>query len=479
MFKYENFEEKHFIEFLSQGLLEEDISHVLNRFSLYSPRIQFEIIKYLRERSPELISLREFSNALGINQKLAREILQNPYYIGYIPLFKKDKAELGRFLLIKNTSKLYTNIPELKRYLFTIKRAVFQNFAVFFDKKFTGSSFMLPVAVALIVENLPKNLVFTGKIDQKGNIYEVNGIKEKLELCKNSGLKLILPLEFSLLSEIKNFFNRDIWHIPIYITSESKEEFSTFISFCKVNRGYIQRLKRIFEIPENFFVMGTKQLNEVSQWENTVLEFYKKWNFFRNFPYFKKKLFHIAIRGPSSLAMALGIIFGSQEPFIIYHYQRGEYFPIEVKDPREIKELTEDLNYTRYSFEKEGEELVIILQGAHHSALADVKKYISQRLDAPSFLQILPEKAGNIPIEHFKFIAKETASIIQKIRREHNFNCFHFFFVCPVAIAFMLGVAFGHYSQGFIYNYEKEEGSYKKIFSIKLLRNIREGNIIF
>jgi hypothetical protein len=184
-----------------------------------------------------------------------------------------------------------------------------------------------------------------------------------------------------------------------------------------------------------------------------------------------KETLHIAINGPASLAFSFGVIFGSQKPFVIYHYQDSKYHPIEVYKVRELKERVSEYKNIEYVLEGDGNELAIILTPAHHEAVASVKEFMKGK--DITFLIVRHSKSGNIPIEEMKEIAKETASLIQNLRITKDYTKFHFFFVCPVPVAFMLGVAFGYYSSGCVYQNAGTQG-YVKVVEFDKIRKIRE-----
>jgi hypothetical protein len=114
-----------------------------------------------------------------------------------------------------------------------------------------------------------------------------------------------------------------------------------------------------------------------------------------------------------------------------------------------------------------------MLSFAHHEMESDVKNYISQKVENPSYLLLRAKSSGNIVVEDMKEVATETASVIQNIRREHSFEDFHFFLSAPVPIAFMVGLSFGHYGEGYIYNYAG--GTYEPVVPFSFLKALREG----
>ncbi len=234
-FRYEAFEKQHFLEFLKQGLFDEDINEVVRRFSFYEPLFQFELVKYLRERKPGALSLKVLSKALSCSQNDARHILNGEGRIFKIVLSGRETSEtcgkVIRALVIPGTSKLITNNERIKKSLSVVKKFYGKPFAVFFEEEFSGKSFMLPLAISLCVKNIPEHLIFTGKIDARGNIFEVEEVDRKLSIAKKKGLKLISPSQVGNFSTIKAFLDKTEWNLPFYITSESCEEIGFFLPF--------------------------------------------------------------------------------------------------------------------------------------------------------------------------------------------------------------------------------------------------------
>ena len=483
MFRYERFRETHFLEFLNQGLLDEDINEVISLFESYSPKLQFKIIEYLKSKRLPQVSLRVLGKALKVSQKDARHILTEKGRVFRLVITSLENGEVSgkiiKALVIPETSKLVTNNPYIKRNLFTVKKFIGKPFAVFFEEAFTGKSFLLPLAVALYVRNIPENLLFTGKIDSKGNILEVDYIEEKLKIAKKEGFKLITPSQVGHIDTIKAFLDKEFWNLPFYITSESFEEMNIFLSeipeeVVSKELSIFEGIELFYDIPKRDFCIITGQLQSQKDWERVCEEFYININKIKlKLP--GKKRFHFGVRGPATLAFALGVVWGSQEPFVIYHYQAGGYHAIEVDNPRYLKERTADLNSIKWQFDKKGKDLAILIRLSHHELFADAKAYAERVLKDPSFLFVEHRESGNVPVEKFKKVVQEVASLIQDLRKEHTFESFHFFFSCPVAIAFMLGVAFGHYAGGCLYNYQKDEQIYMPAIDFSVLRSIREG----
>ncbi|NPA40091.1 MAG: SAVED domain-containing protein [Thermodesulfobacteria bacterium] len=479
MFIYKRFKPQHFLEFLNQGLFDDEINEVIKFFPLYEPKLQFELVHYLRKNPSLSVSLTTFSKALNISQKDAKVILTAPAKTSKIVLTSEEnEGKVIKALVIPGTSKVITNNEHIKKDLSLIKRFIKKGFAVFFEETFSGKSFMLPIAVSLYINNLPSDLVFTGRLNSKGEIFDVEHIEEKFRVAKKENLRLVTPSQVKNIKVIKAFLDRDRWNIPFYVTSESLEEMKHFLEFFPekfVEREFelFKGLELFYDLTKEKFCLVTGQLKDKKDWETACNEFYTRIQLVKNkLP--GSKVFHFGIRGPASLAFAFGTLWGAQDQFIVYHYQTGKYHPISVEDPKHLKEKLKNIEDLDWIFEKKGDDLVIILKLSHHELLADVKSYVKSYLKTPSFLFIEHRKSGNLLIEDFKKVVQEIASLIQDIRRNHSFKSFHFFFSCPVAIAFMLGVTFGHYVSGYIYNYQQNEQTYSPVINFSTLKNLRE-----
>jgi len=478
VFKYESFEPSHFVAFLKQGLFDEEINRVLSRFNAYVPQVQYELIKYIKLKSLPHLSIKVLGEALEVSQEDARRLVLNPCKEFKVIVTENCRAKLVRGLVIPGISKVITNNDCIKRYLNTIYRWYGEGFAVFFDAHFRSCSFMLPLAVALCVKSIPEDVIFTGKIDERGNLLEIDDLEIKCKFAREINCRLITPLHFSNVAHIKSFLERQKWDIPFYITCGELKELDAFWEATPLKQIYkglrfFEALELFYNLKKEDFCIITGQLEEMKHWKQQCVRFCKKVCDIKN-TIFGEKLFHFGINGPATLAFSLGILWGSQEPFYIYHYQSGKYHQISVSDPRELKERVKHRKLIEFEFYPGGRDLAVFLQLAHHEILLDAKSYIEHKLNSPSYLLISHITSENVGIFEFKEIVREIASLIQDIRREYTFNNFHFFFSCPVPIAFMLGVAFGHYADGVVYNYQKQDHVYIPVMELKFLRKLRE-----
>ncbi|NAZ30934.1 MAG: SAVED domain-containing protein [Caldimicrobium sp.] len=485
-FLFEDFDENHILSFLEQGLLDEHIEELLMRWNLFSPKVQFALINYIRERLKDSFSPRVLVKHLKIKPiKDADQIVRGKGKHFEIIVVDKDKADFAKGLVIPNTSKVITNLPELKNSSTIVKKLLNKNFAVFFDTYISGKSFMLPLAVALNIERIPEDLRFTGALNAKGDILEVEHLKEKIEFAKAQGLRLITPLQVKRFNTIKAYLEKDKWDIPFYITSAGYEEFSNFLKAFIGEKTFeefevLKGLELFYGLQEDTFYQLTGQLKTEEDWKKVCQDFYTRYyKIVNTLPW--NKIFHLGMRGAVALSFAFGVLYSHFYPFVFYHYQAKEgetkYHTIPIYEPRYLKERKSQYNHINTHFEHNGEDLVILLNFGHHEAIADVKSYAFSHLNNPSFLVLEAKQKGNVPIESFSEVAKECASAIQDIRSQYSTKTYHFFFSCPIPIAFMVGLAFGHYVDGWIYNFQKDGSSYQPVLEFRFLRKIREGNV--
>ena len=180
---------------------------------------------------------------------------------------------------------------------------------------------------------------------------------------------------------------------------------------------------------------------------------------------------HLALNSPSSLAFSCGVVFGSLKTFSFYHYQNGEYHPIHITNVRALKQRLKQYNYVEPLYEAGGKDLVVMLNLSHHEIRTAVKSYIN-KLENPSVFELTVKEAGNIPIELMPVVATEISSLLQDVKKYQSFERFHFFFSCPVPIAFMVGVAFGLYDDFIVYNFS---GAYEPVICFEDLTKIKNG----
>ncbi|GAB6065981.1 hypothetical protein JCM9492_10730 [Aquifex pyrophilus] len=478
MFRYYAIEDEHFKGLLWNGKLDEDLDEVMEQFQLLTPFKQYELVKYIKEKKV-YPSLGKLTEAFRVSEEEGRAFLNNPFREVLIPTVNDGEGKLVRAITVEGLSKVITNAEHLKSSLNVIKDFLGFGFFAFFDEFFSGESYMLSLTLSLYVENLPQDLLFTGKIDREGRIYEANGIPKKRKLAQKYGYRLIPPSRLSNVRDIKAWLDAERYDVPLFITKTTQNYEGEFRSFLK--SLLIENVDKVLENLELFNAIGEETVLMItgrlepkeSVWKEKVGDFYRRIKKIEE-KLSGREVYHIGINGASAFAFACGTIYGSYKPFVFYHFQNGEYIPLKVDNVRSLKERLKEYESIKYTYEEGGEKLVVILSLSHHSAEADVKAY-TKALN-PSYLIVRHKKSGNLAPEEMIKVSREIASLIQDIREKKSVREFHFFFSAPVAVCFMVGVAFGYYSPGYIYNYEKPYG-YERVLKLEDIRNIREGNI--
>ena len=473
MFRFSEIEPRHFKGFLRGGKLDEDVDEVFEQFWELSPFSQFELVKYVKEKGVNP-SLGVLSSTFGVDKEDAKKFLRNSYREFYVPVVG-DGERLVRGISIKGLEGILTNQEHLVGSMEVIKDFLGSGFGLFFDEEFSGESYMLPAVVSLYIENPPPKAVFTGKIDKEGNIYEVNGIPKKRALAQREGLRLIEPSYLDSVQALKDWLDAERYHIPFYITKSKDNyegELKSFYSHLTFEdpEKTLELLEVINGVPRERLVVPTGQIPpEEPVWEGIVKDFYTRVKDIES-ALGAREVLHIAMNAPSALAFALGTVFGSQKPFVFYHYQDGAYKPIKVENVRSLKERLSDYKHIDHQLEGNGKDLVVAFAIAHHDPVASVKEF-TQGMDS-TLLVVRHKSSGNVPVEEMFEVAKESASLIQDLRSDKDYESFHFFLSVPVPVAFMVGVAFGCYNPGYIYNYQAK--SYARVIGLESIRRIRE-----
>jgi len=474
MFRFSAIEEEHLLGFLKNGSIDDLMDDLILQFRELTPKIQYELIKHIKE-GKAYPSLNVLAKVFGISVDEARRMLRGEWREFMFPVVGEE-IKMVRGISIRGMENIITNLKHLNTSMEVLREFLREGFALFFDTCFSGESYMLPAVVSLYIDNPPEDAVFTGRIDAKGNIYEVDGIPAKRKLAKDSGLRLIEPAFIDNVKTLKDWYDASAYEIPFYITKTTMDyegEVKNFYS-CMI----LKDAERILELAEALSGISEKDLlmitgrlaSATDDWEQKVSDFYGRLKKIEK-ALMGREILHIGINGPASLAFALGAVFGSQKPFVIYHFQDGRYYPIEVRNVRSLKERVREYSSVEYSMEGKGRELAVVLALAHHDPVASVKEFMKGR--DVTLLVIKHKVSGNIPVEDMFEVAKESSSLIQDMRGERDYERFHFFLSSPVPVAFMLGVAFGYYGSGYVYQHYGQQG-YAEAVSLDAIRRIRE-----
>lgn len=473
MWSFSLFEEEDLINFLQRGMLDEEIDELIKQWEYLTPAVQFQLIKHLRSLG---FDEEKLAKALGIKKATAKALLENQAIEFEFPAVSEKDGMLVRGLAVLDTPENFCNIREHKRHITPVaeylrsKGVLSDGFGVVFDNFFVGNSFQLSMTLPFLVKKMPPDLCWSGAVRKDGRLVKVDSLDKKSQVCQKFGKRLAQPFHLQEITQLVEWLNATLIDIPIVISKEPirLEEF-----FEK--KENLLNLWHIHRIEPNNLIIQTGNI-QGKAWQE-VAERFSKLVKELDYTLERRLKAHIVINGPASLSFAFGILYSHTRPSVIYHFERSEkkYYPIELLNTREVKEAVKDYKFVNYSLEGEGENLAVVLFFGHHNPVASVKTFLSnQGLSSEVLILNTEESRGNIHPANYKQIAKECASIVQEIKGKKHYKEFHFFFSCPVALAYLFGVAYGHYDKGCIYNYN--DGSYECVLRLEFLRGLIEGS---
>ncbi|MDK2945835.1 MAG: hypothetical protein PWQ85_607 [Geotoga sp.] len=467
-----------FIELLKsdQIFLDEAIKSYLDVKNVEDKeKVFYEIVKKLYLKKEKKISEELLSPFFNGNTEFIFDLYKNGYVEAKFPIVNKNKGKIARVLVIKS-EKSYSNLESHLDKLKIIENLVGHNISMIFDSKFVGNSFMLAGALAALTSKIPSNLAFSGELDENGVIKKnLDGYTIKERVCLENNLKLISAFDIDNVFELKEFFEEEKFHIPVLMFFRREDE--DYIKFSyerlskSVSKNFSIKFANLFEkVYDVKKVFTNKELSSLDEWKEALKE---AKNFLLKI-ISKGGVPHIAIVGPSAIAMALGIAIGIQNPLVIYHKQ-DEYYPvIDLTDNlRKIKNIKNRYEYLKYSTFENGKNCAYVIYLASHNPFSSVRKFLKKNSLNSKIILIEPiENKGNLNIDTWEKIVSEMMSITQNVLYENHYENVYFFLSCPVAIAFGFGMAFGDFAKGSIFHYNKSDDSYIEVFGIEEIRGI-------
>jgi hypothetical protein len=189
------------------------------------------------------------------------------------------------------------------------------------------------------------------------------------------------------------------------------------------------------------------------------------------------KIYHIAVKGPTSLVIALGAAFGTMHPLIYYHYEKENYEPkLDLTgDPRLVKEsLPADHQYRYFevvSPEKYTKDIAVILGGASHEekAFVDARRYLKEKEKDWSVVEVHSKFSGNLKEKDWVPAVREQFFVFQNLFKQEVPKSFHVFYSMPLPLGFGLGMALGHVPDMTLYNFEDKQNTYYPVLKLNEL----------
>lgn len=464
----------YFVSALKEGniTVDEAIQTIINlkdKIHGYT-RLVYEIFTHARNK--KYLNCEFFSKLLNVSEKHCCEMLCNDYAEFEFPVILDGKALLAHGTVVR-TKEVFTNVPSALPHLEKLCRILKENLSVFFDTDIVEDSFMLPLYIVLCSKKHCKSWVFTGGLEDNLSIKPSAFIRLKEKVCRQSGKTLFTKKDFSNAKEILDFLTVDNYNVP-FLMSFSDKRSSEYLnqSFRKLSEKVENPVKReIFEKISGVSLLHSSCGIEKGNFSKEIHKAYR----------ILEKIIsaggipHISLVSPASFAMGVGIMLGSQNPVVLYHYQGNEYHKvIDLRnDTRTIKKLKDVNSFEKIRFDEvdEGKDCAFIIQFASHSPFTDVEKFIKQqRLDV-TIVRVFHTDLGGITLGDWSCEAAELMSLFQFIKAKRHFDRFHFFLSIPVPIAFAFGMALGHFARASIYQYDsKNDLSYFEAFRLEELQ---------
>jgi len=425
--------------------------------------------------------LRKF---LPLGRGLKTSLLEGRLTEISIPTVDKisNEGKLSKVYLIDHSPIVWTNAEEYHSVLVSkLKPLTGKNFIVLFEEKYEGYSFLLPLAVGLLKPQLLEKYCFSGDLTAEGKLIPVEGIRKKQTAC---GEKLLITADdFSELKRLLEYLENSPKAVPFLVSSKGKSDSelkNDYLSLVEHSKVYPSEgfFRRVFNTPP-YKELGF--LNTRTDWKN-ALKFFEE--LIRKIDStFEDSHLHLSLIAPSPLAFAYGIMHGNHKRVTFYHYQGGKYFPVVVineETSREIKRFIDNPKRVEAEFFPfKGMEKVttlsVVLDMVSHPIKGSVLNFLKGEGIASDILVIHHKEKGILkPDRLWTEDIAETFTLIRKYFSEKPYEKINFFFGTPVAFAFGLGVAFGHYAKGSVYSFYRERSpQYVEVLRLEEIRKVR------
>ena len=459
------------------------VEAVVLNFHQLTPEEQTKLIVLGRKIPPVKEILKK---KLPLEDSIKTALLQGELMEVPVPVVdpSSNSGKISRIYLIKNSPKLWTNLQEYQSILVNkIKPLTGKNFIALFEEKLEGYSFLLPLAVALIKPQLLENFCFSGNLEADGKLIPVSGIKEKTEACRKEEKTLITSNDFENLAQLLEYLGSTPKPLPIFIATKNrpldvlKQNFKLLTNNIKnyLSEDFFKRV--INDLPYKDLGFLTKG----DDWKR-ALELFERW-IEKLDATFEDAELHIALDGPAALAFAYGIMHGTHKRAVFYHFHGGNYYPLVVvneETSRGLKKFVKDPKLVEWDFlPYEGrtntDTLAVVLDMVSHPIAEKVKQFLKEENIKADILLITHSERGNLNIN--RLWTEDIAEIFSLIREYFNKKPYEeilFFFGTPVALAFGLGVAFGHYAKGKIYSYfPNRKPQYVEVLKLEEIKKVR------
>jgi hypothetical protein len=188
------------------------------------------------------------------------------------------------------------------------------------------------------------------------------------------------------------------------------------------------------------------------------------------------KVYHVFIYGPASLALGLGVVFGSKHRLIAYQYSDGAYQPVIdlSHDIRRIKEKKQTENkFIQVKLPTQlAADTAVVLDLASHPDEGDVSSYLKSANQSMATVEVGNTYGGHLKVPDWAPVVQEVYGVFTQIEATEGVSRIHLFQSMPVAMAFGLGVALGNFKPITVYNWEAQQKTYYPVLKLNELQSI-------
>lgn len=184
------------------------------------------------------------------------------------------------------------------------------------------------------------------------------------------------------------------------------------------------------------------------------------------------RVYHVAVRGPASLALGVGSLLGTRVKSVAYHHDGSQYHPVIdlLQDTRQIKtalQNPEDLQYISVRFPKTlAADTAVVLDLAGHVASGHVQRYLSLQEAPIPLVQVSNTYNGHLQEESWTPVVREIFTAFSRLQREPIVERIHLFHSMPIGLALGVGMALGAFVPVTVYNWDRDQGTYYAVLRL-------------
>jgi hypothetical protein len=390
-----------------------------------------------------------------------------------------------------------------------IQAATKRHFFAILDRGVADESFMLGVAAGLFLEQeMLDQYAFTGIINQAGEVFDVSYLKEKEEICRKQGLKLISAKWIDHIRELQYWLGPDPIPIPLLeaIGSSPEEAASALIQLERTFRQNgrdeyfsLDHLENFFEIKRAELVLTALESSPRGSDNRWATQISLKLRHLASRLGQKRWILHLA--GNNAVFMfGIGILVGINRPAVLYEWEGDHYFPVidlsdgmKIRKIKYIRKKTDNFKSIEWSLDEGGEggkkepkkDMAVGLWLAAPNPFGDILEFVKKQTQPTLLLRIASrEYQGAIPIplegddEEIRWLqyVSEIYSLVNLLKERKMIDHCHFFLHSPVAISAALGMAIGQVLKGSVFAWCPKRGVYQAVFEIAELATTLSGD---